>query len=202
MRTGVRVSPSWLGGSPPKPDTLQQTDHRRSRKIPCRRGGPYVFKRLDDPLVLHWMTRPCADVGKAKLLQKLSDVARMKVDAEPLGDDALEVDAPPAHHAIFLTVRAGFHDLRELSQLFHRQARLGTFRAFVDEALRPRSVEAMNPVAQRLAIHAADLRRPRPVHSIANRSQRQKTTALADGLRSASQRAKLPRRIVFSQSHR
>ena len=31
------------GRSPPKPDTLQQTDHRPSRKIPCRRGGPYVF---------------------------------------------------------------------------------------------------------------------------------------------------------------
>ena len=35
------------GRSPPKPDTLQQTDHRRSRKIPCRRGGPYVFKTLE-----------------------------------------------------------------------------------------------------------------------------------------------------------
>ena len=148
------------------------------------------------------MTRPGADVGEAELLQKLSDIAGMKVDAEPLGDDALEIDAPPPDDAIFLTVRAGLHDLRELSQLFHRQARLGTFRPVVDEALRPRSVEAVNPVAQRLAIHAADLRRRAPVHSISNRSQRQKTTDLAHLLRPASVRAKLFRRIVFSQSHR
>jgi hypothetical protein len=46
-----------------------------------------------------------------------------------------------------------------------------------------------------------DLRR-RPFHSISNPSQRQKTTALADVLRPASVRAKLFRRIVFSQSHR
>ena len=126
----------------------------------------------------------------------------MKVDAEPFGNDTLEIDAPPPDDAIFLTVRPGLHDLRKLSQLFRRKARLGTFRRVVDEALRPRSVEAMNPVAQRLAIHAADLRRRAPVHSISNRSQRQKTTALADVLRPASERAKLVRRIVFSQSHR
>ncbi len=46
----------------------------------------------------------------------------------------------------------------------------------------PKNVEAMNPVAQRLAIHAADLRRRSPVHFISNRSQRQKTTALAHAL--------------------
>ena len=31
------------GRSPPKPDRLQQTDHRRSRIISRRRGGPYGF---------------------------------------------------------------------------------------------------------------------------------------------------------------
>ena len=118
------------------------------------------------------MTRPGADVREAKLLQELSDIARMKVDAEPFGDHALEIDAPSADDAIFLTVRPSLHDLRELSQLFRRQARLGTFRAGVDEALWPQSVEAMNPVAQRLAIHAPYLRRPRPVHSISDRRRR------------------------------
>jgi len=42
------------------------------------------------------MTRPGADVREAKLLQELSDIARMKVDAEPFGNDTLEIDAPPA----------------------------------------------------------------------------------------------------------
>src|SRR6202453_4374001 len=116
-------------------------------KPPCRRGGPYVFESLDDPLVLSRMTGPRTDMGEAKLLQKLSDIARMKLDAEPLGNDALEVDPPPAHDAVDLTIRTGLDDLRELSQLLHRKARLGTLRPVVDEAVRTRSVEAMDPVA-------------------------------------------------------
>jgi hypothetical protein len=42
-------------------------------------------------------------------------MARMKVDAEPLGDDALKIDAPPPDDATFLTVRAGLHDLCKLN---------------------------------------------------------------------------------------
>jgi hypothetical protein len=63
------------------------------------------------------MTRPCADVREAELLQQLADIARMKVDAEPLGDDALEVDPPQAHDAVLLTIRASLDDLGQLSQL-------------------------------------------------------------------------------------
>jgi hypothetical protein len=33
------------------------------------------------------MTRPRADVGEAELVQKLPDIARMKIDAELLGDE-------------------------------------------------------------------------------------------------------------------
>src|SRR5271163_5217121 len=126
----------------------------------------------------------------------------MKVDAEPFGNDTLEIDAPPPDDAIFLTVRAGLDDLRKLSQLFLRQARLGTFRPVVDEALRPRSVEAMNPVAQRLAVHAADLRRRASVHPVPDRRQRQKPPALVDVLRTTGKPPKLLGRIVLSQSHR
>jgi hypothetical protein len=63
-----------------------------------------VFKPLDNPLILSRMTRPSADVREAELLQKLSDIARMKVDAEPFGNDTLEIEAPPPDDAIFLTV--------------------------------------------------------------------------------------------------
>jgi hypothetical protein len=100
-----------------------------------------IFKPLDDPLVLSRMARSCADVGEAKLLQELSDIVRMKIDAESFGNDTLEIDAPPPDDAILLTVRAGLHDLRKLSQLFRRQARLGTFRPVVDEALRPEALK-------------------------------------------------------------
>src|SRR6202453_5086809 len=96
------------GGSPSRPDTLKQTDQPPiSAQTPCRRGGPYVFERLDDPLVLRRMARPCAHVREADFVQKLADIAGMKVDAEPLGDNPLEVDPTPAHGTIPFPIRPG-----------------------------------------------------------------------------------------------
>ena len=66
------------------------------------------------------MARPGADMREAKLLEELSDIARMKVDAEPLSDDVLEVEPPPAHHPVLLTIRPGLDDLCELGQLLLR----------------------------------------------------------------------------------
>src|ERR1700728_2157140 len=102
------------------------------------------------------MTGARTDLAAAEFLEQLSDIAGMKVDADPLGDDALEVEPTPAHDAVLLTIRTGLDDLRQLSQLLRRKARLGTLRPAVDEALRTRAVEAMDPVAQRLAVHSAD----------------------------------------------
>ena len=65
------------------------------------------MERLDDLFVLRRMTRPCAHMREAELVQKFADIARMKVDPEPLGDDALEVDPPLAHDAVLLPIRAG-----------------------------------------------------------------------------------------------
>ena len=84
------------------------------------------------------MARPGAHVREAELLQKLADIALVKVDPEPLGDDPLEVDPPPAHDAVPLAIRAGLDDLRELGQLLRRQTRLGTLRPIVDEPVRAR----------------------------------------------------------------
>src|SRR6202050_3791914 len=191
------------GGSSSRPDTLMQTGSAANLdKPPCRRGGPYVFESLDGPLVLRRMTRPRADVGEAEFLEELSDIARMKVDAEPLGDDAFEVEPTPAHDPVLLTIRTRLDDLRELSQLLRRKTRLGTLRPVVDEALRPQRVEAMDPVTPRLAGHPAALRRRAPVHAIPDRSQRQKPPALVDVLRPPGQRPKLRSRIILSQSHR
>src|ERR1700727_482464 len=158
------------GGSSSRPDTLMQTGSAANLdKPPCRRGGPYVFESLDGPLVLSWMTGPRTDVGEAEFLEELSDITRMKVDAEPLGDDALEVEPTPAHDAVLLTIRTRLDDLRELSQLLRRKTRLGTLRPVVDEALQTRPVEAMDPVAQRLAGHPADLPRRRSGHPAPHR---------------------------------
>ena len=87
------------------------------------------------------MARPRADVGETKLLQKLPDIARMKVDPEPLNDDALEIDPPPAHDAIFLPIRANFHDLRECGHLLFRQPRLRTFGPVVQEPVGPEALK-------------------------------------------------------------
>ena len=67
------------------------------------------------------MARPCADVGEADLLQKRPDIALVEVDAEPLGDDALKIDTPPAHDAVFVTLRASLDDLRKLGCLLSRK---------------------------------------------------------------------------------
>src|SRR5580693_2058844 len=191
------------GGSSSRPDTLMQTGSAANlNKPPCRRGGPYVFESLDGPLVLSRMTGPRTDVGEAEFLEELSDIAGMKVDAEPLGDDALEVDPPPPDDAIFLTIRPGLDDLRELRLLLRRQARLGTRRPIVDDALGPGGVEAVHPVAQRLAVHSADLSCSSSVHPVPHRRQRQKAPALVDVLRPPGQRPKLLSRIFLSQSHR
>ena len=109
-----------------RPDTLKQTDQPPiSATSPCERGGPYVFESLDDTLVLSRMTGPRTDVGEAELLQQFPDIARMKVDAEPFGDNALEVDPTPAHHPVDLTIRAGLDDLRELSSCSAERRGLG-----------------------------------------------------------------------------
>lgn len=121
------------GGSSSRPDTLMQTGPAANLdKTPCKRGGPYVFERLDDPRVLRRMPGPGADVGEAKLLQELSDIALVEVDAEPLGNDPLEIDPTPAHDAVLLAVRTGLDDLRQPGQLLVGEARLGTFGPVVE----------------------------------------------------------------------
>lgn len=63
-------------------------------------------------------------MGKAELLEQLSDIALVIVDAEFLGDDALEVGPPPAHDAVDLAVGPRLDDRGKLSQLLGRQTRL------------------------------------------------------------------------------
>src|SRR5208282_3962285 len=79
---------------------------------------------------------------------------------------------------------------------------LRTARPIVEEGFWSRIVEAMNPVAQGLAIHSADLGGLAAVHSVPNRSQRQKPSALTRVLRPPGQSPKLLSRIIFPQFHR
>ena len=63
------------------------------------------------------MTRAGADVGEAERLQELADRALVIGNPEPLVDDALQVDPPPAHNAMHDPVRAGLDELNDLGSL-------------------------------------------------------------------------------------
>ena len=202
MRPEARVSPSWPGGDPSRPDTLKQTDQTLISANLLQTGRAIrFFERFDDPLVLSRMTGPGAHVGEAEFLEELSDIARMKVDAEPLGDDPLEIDPSLAHDAVLFTIRPGLDDLRKLRLLLRRQARLGTRRPILDEALGPaalkrctrsRSVWRSMPPILVLLLGPS---RPGPPPA-------KKPPALVDVLRPPGQRPKLLSRIILSQSDR
>ena len=60
----------------------------------------------------------------------------------------------------------------------------------IAQTFRPFRVETMNPIAQRLAVHAAKLRRFSPILPLAHRRQRQQpTTLIASFDRLASRRS-------------
>ena len=119
----------------PRPQTRSRraSSPATHRDEPSAKRGKF-FESLDDPLVLRRMRRPCAHVREAELMQKFADIARMKVDPEPLGDDPLEVDPPPAHDAVLLTIRTRLDDLCQRSQPLRRKARLGTLGPGVEQA--------------------------------------------------------------------
>lgn len=138
-------------------------------------------------------------MGEAEFLQQLTDIAFVIDNPEALLDDALQIEAPPAHHAVDRRVGAGLHDPRQFRLLLRRQPRLGAAIPGVLQPLRTGIVEAVHPIAQGLPVHAADPGRIRPAHPVQHRRQRQKPAALVDVLRQPSQRG---RRIVIPQLHR
>ena len=162
------------------------------------RAGSF-FKRLDDPLVLRRMAGPRAHVGEAELLQKLSDIARVEVDAEPLGDDALEVDPPPAHDAVLLAIRPVSTISANSANCSADRRGLGPS---VQLSIRPSGPEALKRWTQSRSVWRSmpPILAAAAVHPVPHRSQRQKPPALVDVLRPPGQRPKLLGRIVLSQS--
>ena len=148
------------------------------------------------------MARAGADVREAEPLEKLADRALVIGDAEALEDDALQVDPTPAHHAVHGPVRARFDELRDLSSLLLREARLGTFGPAVHKAVGAVRVEPVHPVPQRLPVHSANPSRVRPVHPVHDRSQRQQPPALVRVPARRRQAPQLRRRIVLPKPHR
>jgi len=135
------------------------------------RGGPYVFERLDGLPILRRVTRAGADVGEAELVQDLAHRALVVGDAEALGDEVLQVDSAPAHDPMHRPIRAGLDEARQVCLLIGRQARWAACPPPILKPVRPAVVEAVNPIAQRLPVHAPDPGRLRPVHPVQNRGQ-------------------------------
>ena len=65
------------------------------------------FFRLDRERILRRVARAGADMGEAERLQELANCALVVADPEPLENDALQVDPPPAHHTVDGLVRPG-----------------------------------------------------------------------------------------------
>ena len=56
-------------------------------------------------------------MAEAQVVQELAHGALVIGHTEALGDDALQVDPPLAHHPIPCTIRPGLNKTRELGQL-------------------------------------------------------------------------------------
>lgn len=129
------------------------------------------------------MLRPGADVREAELLQKTPQAHFRQIDAKTFSENALQIDAAPANHAIRLRVGTGFDQLLQGQLLRLRELR-GTPRRFdIDQPVRAALVEAMHPIPQRLAVHPADPCRRGAVHPVMHCCKRQQPTRLRRILR-------------------
>ena len=109
-----------------------------------QRAREVFLNFLDDPLVLSRIARPGASMcEQPSFFRSFPPIARMKFDAELLLSDDTRLRSTRRHRTTPspLTVRASLHDLRELSQLFRRQARLGTF--WRTKSMRPSGPKAL-----------------------------------------------------------
>ncbi len=77
-------------------------------------------------------------------------------DAELLPEPLHQVLQTPAHHAMNRPGRALFPHRRQPRLLLRVQLRQLTRSLAIDQTLRARAIEAMHPVPQSLAVHAAD----------------------------------------------
>ena len=102
------------------------------------------------------MLRPGADVGEGQRDEKVGDRPLAIDHAKAFFDHPFQVNPPPANHTVNLWIGARFDDHRQFAHLLVGQepgaARTGT----VLQAVCPFIVEAVRPVSQRLAIHAAE----------------------------------------------
>jgi len=97
-------------------------------------------------------------------------------NAETLFDHALQIDTAPTHHTITLPIRTRLDQRLQFGLLGGVQTASRPCVLMVAQAIGSFRIEAMNPIPQCLAVHAAHARRIRSVRSVTDRRQGQKPT--------------------------
>ena len=117
------------------------------------------------------MLRTRADMREAGRLQQPAHRCLIEIDRIARHNEAPEIDAAPAHNAIGLWIGASLNQRCDLGLLPGRQFRLGARRLGIDQAVGSARIERMHPIAQRLAIHAADQSRRLAAHAVPHARQ-------------------------------
>lgn len=118
------------------------------------------------------MARPRRQADKAEPAKDRAHGPLRHPDAEAPLNYVAEVDPTPADHPIRLRVRSRLDDDRKFTHLLGAEPRRPPRKRPIEEASQPFGIVAVNPVAQRLPIHATALCRLRPAPSVEYQRQR------------------------------
>jgi hypothetical protein len=140
-----------------------------------------------------------ADKREPRRLEECSDILLAKVHSEPLLDYQLEVDTPPVHHTIGLSVGAGVNQGRQFTPLLQRQTWRRAVGPRIQQCTETIRTETVTPVEKRLALHAARPDRVVAAHTTQHRRQRKESPTLTVIPRLLCQPAKFKRRKIRSQ---
>jgi hypothetical protein len=142
------------------------------------------------------MARARADVREAELVQELAHRALVVDHAEALSDEMLQVHPPPAHDAVHGPIRSGLDEVGQRGLLLGGEAGRLALGPAVLQSVRAMLIEAVDPIAKGLAVHAADARCVGPVHAVQDGGQRQQAPALVHILGCGREPSKLTGREI------
>src|SRR5437899_4592669 len=148
------------------------------------------------------MPRPRADVRKAEVLENAAKPHFREINPEAFPQNALQVHAAPAHHPVLLRIGPRFHKSAQLLLLIRRKLRTATRRLDIEETVGALLIEAMDPVPQRLTIHAANAGRLLAIHPVVNRRYGKQSPRLVRVLHRSRHAAKLIRLKIFPNPDR
>jgi hypothetical protein len=157
--------------------------------------------RLDRGRILGRVARPNRNMAKAEPYEQGAHAALGQAYAVARLDHLRQVDPPPADHPVLGQLGTGTDEGGNLDLLLSRQTRLGTRRFAVGQARQPFIVVSMHPIAERLPVHAATLRRLRAAVAFQNQRNSQHATGRTSILR-PRRRLPQPRRVVVRSNNR